>query len=78
MRIGVLMRPSRFEDLVESGLFKPETPISSRTNVSGRERFEFFLINPSEPSEDMYDVVLHKVTLLCHSPLQVASLATSL
>lgn len=65
MRVGVLMRPSRFEELKASGLLKPELPDSSHLQQQGHKTFDFLMIDPCKPNtgDDSYDIVLHKVNL---------------
>ena len=66
MRVGVLMRPSRFEDLKASGLLKPELSDSSHLQQHGHKTIKFLLIDPCKPhtGDDSYDILLHKVDLL--------------
>ena len=66
MRVGVLMKSSRFKDLKDSGLFRPGTQNSSRLLHLDTEILEFLLIDPCKPysRKDSCDVILHKVVPL--------------
>jgi hypothetical protein len=57
MKIGVLMRKTRFQALESSGLL---------SSSEGDQSFSFSHIDPSEPlSPDLgYDLILHKVQIL--------------
>ncbi len=66
MRVGILMRLARYEDLTSSGLFRPSPSDSSSLQQSSTEDVEFKLIDPCKPysRDDSYDILLHKVTAL--------------
>ena len=78
MRIGVLMRPSRFEDLQNHGLFRPGTQDRSSLHHLRNEILEVLLIDFCKPCcrGNGYDIILHKVfppVIFCLEP---ASLQT--
>ena len=59
IKVAVVMRPSRFQDLFKQGFFGPDHSQERRQN----NEISFCIVDPTQPYPDheSYDLLLHKV-----------------